>query len=133
MLHIPRAGRLADDENVRELRDFRQRFPRVKIIIAHFGRSFCPVYLSDGLRKLGDASGFFFDTSGVINPRVYDIAFSCINPSTILYGTDMPIFFWHGKREWTRNLVHQPDERTLQLEYQSEAPGCRSTVHDLPV
>jgi predicted TIM-barrel fold metal-dependent hydrolase len=101
MLHIPRAGRLADDENVRELLSFRDRYPHVTIIIAHFGRSFCPVYLSEGLRKLGDVSGFHFDTSGVLNPAVYDIAFSCIDPYTILFGSDMPIFFWHGKREWT--------------------------------
>jgi uncharacterized protein len=112
MLHIPRAGRLADDDNVRELLDFRQRFPRVKIIVAHFGRSFCPMYLSGGLQKLGGGAGFFFDTSGVINPAVYDIAFSRIDPHTILFGTDMPVFFWHGKREWTEttyiNLTSAP-------------------------
>jgi predicted TIM-barrel fold metal-dependent hydrolase len=112
MLHIPRAGRLADDDNVRELKELRQRYPRVTIIIAHFGRSFCPIYLSDGLRKLGDASGFHFDTSGVINPAVYDIAFTRIDPERILFGTDMPTFFWHGKREWTEtsyiNLAREP-------------------------
>ena len=112
MLHIPRAGRLSDADNVRELRELRERYPHVRIVIAHFGRSFCPIYLSEGLRKLGDTAGFYFDTSGVINPAVYDIAFSCIDPSTILFGTDMPIFFWHGRREWTEttyiNLTREP-------------------------
>ena len=112
MLHIPRARRLADDDNVRELLEFRQRYPSVTIIIAHLGRSFCPVYLSEGLRKMGGAAGFFFDCSGVINPEVYDIAFGRIDPSRILFGTDMPTFFWHGRREWTEtaylNLTREP-------------------------
>jgi predicted TIM-barrel fold metal-dependent hydrolase len=58
------------------------------------------------------AAGFFFDCSGVINPKVYDIAFSRIDPSRILFGTDMPTFFWHGRREWTEtayiNLAREP-------------------------
>ena len=101
MLHVPRRGRLADDANVRELLECRQRYPKVTIIVAHFGRSFCPIYLSEGLRKLGDVSGFLFDTSGVINPAVYDVAFDRIDPQNILFGTDMPVFFWHGRREWS--------------------------------
>lgn len=112
VLHIPRPGRLADDDNVRELLELRQRYPRVTIVIAHFGRSFCPVYLSEGLRKMHGAEGFLFDCSGVINPAVYDVAFDSLDPSAILFGTDMPTFFWHGKREWTEtayiNITREP-------------------------
>ncbi len=101
MLHLPRKGRLADDQNVKELLEMRDRYPDITIIIAHLGRSFCPVYLDTGLNKLGDAQGFYFDTSAVINPDVYTIAFDNIPPENILYGSDMPITLWHGKREWT--------------------------------
>jgi hypothetical protein len=101
MLHLPRKGRLADDDNVRELLEARQRYPNVVIIIAHLGRSFCPYYLEEGLDKMGSLDGFYFDTAAVINPAVYDIAFKKIPLERILYGSDMPILFWHGKREWT--------------------------------
>ena len=101
MLHLPRQERLADDVNIRELLDIRQKYPDVKIIIAHFGRCFCPYYLETGLKKFGDAQGFYFDTSDVINPELYDVAFSRIPPEVILYGSDMPITLWHEKREWT--------------------------------
>jgi hypothetical protein len=101
MLHLPRKERLADSLNVRELLEIRQRFPDVTVIIAHFGRSFCPYYLEEGLKKMGGAEGFFFDTSAVLNPAVYDIALNSIDSAKILFGTDMPISLFRGKREWT--------------------------------
>ena len=36
----------------------------------------------------------------MINPDVYDIAFDGIPSGNILYGSDMHVLFWHGKREW---------------------------------
>lgn len=111
MLHLPRRGRIADDDNVRELKEARDKYPDVAIIIAHFGRSFCPIYLEEGLEKLGGADGFYFDNSAIINPAVYDLAFSRIPSERILYGSDMPILFWHGRQEWTereyRNLCRE--------------------------
>jgi len=101
MLHLPRKERFADDSNIHELLTSKDKYPDVTIIIAHFGRSFCHYFLEEGLRKLGDPSHFYFDTAAVINPEVYDIAFTKIPPENILFGSDMPILFWHGKREWT--------------------------------
>jgi predicted TIM-barrel fold metal-dependent hydrolase len=112
LLHLPRKNRIADDDNVRELLEARDKYPDVTIIVAHFGRAFCPIYLEEGLHKLGDVSGFYFDTAAVINPAVYDLAFSRIPIKRILYGSDMPILLWHGKREWTEreyiNLCREP-------------------------
>jgi len=111
VLHLPRQERLADSANVRELLQARQKYPSVAIIVAHFGRSFCPYYLEEGLRQLGGADGFYFDTAAVVNPAVYDVAFSTIPLERILYGSDMPILFWHGRQEWTertyRNLCRE--------------------------
>jgi predicted TIM-barrel fold metal-dependent hydrolase len=101
MLHLPRKERFADEDNIRELHQARQEFPDTRIIVAHLGRSFCPYYLREGLRKIGDVQGFRFDLSGVMNPEVLDIAFTRIPSQNILYGSDMPIFLWHGTREWT--------------------------------
>lgn len=106
MLHLPRRGRIADADNVSELLEARDRYPRAAIIIAHFGRAFCPVFLEEGLKKLGGADGFLFDTTAVINPAVYDLAFSEIPAEAILYGSDMPILFWHGRREWREREYH---------------------------
>jgi predicted TIM-barrel fold metal-dependent hydrolase len=112
MLHLPRAQRIADPDNIGEIKEIRQRYPEVSIIIAHFGRSFCPYYLETGLKLLGtESKGLYFDTAAVINPATYDLAFSRIDPERILFGTDMPILLWHGRRTWTereyRNLCRE--------------------------
>jgi predicted TIM-barrel fold metal-dependent hydrolase len=106
MLHLPRKNRIADADNVRELLEARDRYPDVAIIIAHFGRAFCPVFLEEGLDQLGGPDGFYFDTTAVINPEVYDLAFARIPADRILYGSDMPILFWHGRREWSELQYH---------------------------
>ena len=112
VLHLPRKNRIADEDNIRELLEARNRYPDVTIIVAHFGRAFCPTYLKEGLDQLGNIDGFCFDTSAVINPEVYDLAFSRIPITNILYGSDMPILWWHGKRNWTEreyfNLCREP-------------------------
>lgn len=100
LLHLPRKERLADSNNVRDLLEARAAYPSVTIIIAHFGRSFCPVYLREGLDQLGRAD-FYFDTAAVTNPEVYDVAFDRIPRDRILFGTDMPVLFFHGKQEWS--------------------------------
>jgi predicted TIM-barrel fold metal-dependent hydrolase len=121
LLHLPRRERIADPDNVRELREILERYPRVTVIVAHLGRSFCPYYLREGLRQLGrDAEGLYFDTSAVINPATYELAFDRLDPERILFGTDMPILFWHGRRTWTereyRNLCREPFSWNTQRE-----------------
>jgi len=106
MLHLPRKERLADLNNVRELLEARDKFPNVHIILAHLGRSYCPYFLERGLAELGDPTGFLFDTTAVLNPAVYDIAFDRIPTTNILYGTDLNVFLWHGKREWDEREYH---------------------------
>lgn len=102
VLHLPRKDRLADKNNLRELLTMREHYPDIQIIIAHLGRSFCPIYLERGLDGLGSAvDGFYFDTAAVFNPVVYEIAFRRIRTERILFGTDGPILYWHGKRRWT--------------------------------
>jgi predicted TIM-barrel fold metal-dependent hydrolase len=123
MLHLPRKGRFADDDNIRELDEVRQKYPSVTIILAHFGRSFCPYYLKEGLRKLKEADGFYFDTAAVLNPEVYDVAFSEIAVDKILYGSDMPIPLIHGRRAWTeREYINYSREDFVWNKDSHESP-----------
>jgi predicted TIM-barrel fold metal-dependent hydrolase len=127
MLHLPRAGRIADPDNIRELRDIRNKYQNVTIIIAHFGRAFCPYYLQRGLELLGsDAQGFYFDTAAVINPETYDLAFSHIDAERILFGTDMPILFWHGRRSWTKREYRNLCRESFSWNTRHESPDVEA-------
>lgn len=102
VIHLPRHERFADRDNIRELLEIRQKYPDITIVIAHLGRSFCPYYLREGMDVMGgDINGFYFDTSAVINPDVYKLAFERLDRTRLMYGTDAPILYWHGKRTWT--------------------------------
>ena len=113
VLHLPRKGRIADKDNIRELLELRQQYPDIQIVIAHLGRSFNPCYLEAALEEMKEeAGGFFWDTAAVLNPDVYKTAFEKLPEERILYGTDAPIMLWHGKRRWTYdtyiNLEREP-------------------------
>ncbi|MBQ8732646.1 MAG: amidohydrolase family protein [Oscillospiraceae bacterium] len=112
MLHVPRAGRLPDDRNIRELKELRQKFPDITIIIAHMGRSYCPAHFLEAMEKLGsDVNAFHYDFAAVLNPAVIEAALEHLNHDQIHYGTDLPVFWWHGRRQWTetsyRNLARE--------------------------
>ena len=105
ILHLPRRDRFADRANIRELLEIRQKYPDITIILAHLGRSFCPYYLREGMDIMGDdINGFYFDTSAVINPDVYRLAFEKLDRTRMMFGTDAPILYWHGKRSWTERV-----------------------------
>ena len=113
VIHLPRKDRIADKNNIKELLEMRQKYPDIKIVIAHFGRSFNPIYLNKAIDEMHkDIGGFYFDTAAVLNPDVYELAFTNIPEDNILFGTDAPIMNWHGKRKWTDvtyiNMVREP-------------------------
>lgn len=101
LMHLPRAGRLPAPENVSEIRTILDRYPNVKLVIAHFGRCFNVEYFEQALVALGeDIHRVWFDTAAVLNPAVHHLAFEELDYHKILFGTDFPILLWHGKREW---------------------------------
>jgi len=111
-LHVPRAGRLAHPDNLREVREIRQRYPRIKLVIAHLGRSYTLPHAREGLLPLAGDEGLFFDISAVLNPEVLELALEHLGPQRLLYGTDNPVFYMRGRRQWSgttyRNRTSQP-------------------------
>jgi predicted TIM-barrel fold metal-dependent hydrolase len=102
VLHLPRAGRFADENNVKELKEIAEAFPKLKIIIAHFGRCFNLCYFEKAAALMGDTiHHFWFDTAAVMNPAVHKLAMQILHPERILFGLDMPILLFHGSRRWT--------------------------------
>lgn len=101
LIHLPRAGRLADKSNIDEIRAILDKYRNVKLVIAHFGRCFNHDVFKKALEMLGeDVSRLWFDCAALQNPKVYELAFKKISVSRILYGSDLPIMLWHGTREW---------------------------------
>lgn len=96
-LHIPRAARLADPLNQRQMLELCRRYPGARIIYAHIGRAY---YLSnvvgflDGLRECENA---WLDTAMVNHEGVLEYTFNNFPRDRILFGSDAPIAMLRGK------------------------------------
>ena len=91
MLHIPRPGRLKDAVNLAQMIEIEQRYPGVKLIIAHVGRAYCPEDVGDAFGKLATTSNMMFDFSANTNQTVFEKLIVAVGPKRILFGSDLPI------------------------------------------
>jgi len=99
MLHLPRRGRLADADNIREVLEINDRYPRIKLAVAHIGRAYCLPTAERGLPHFADRPGIYFDTAANLNPDVFAYALEVVGPERILYGSDLPVTLMRGMRE----------------------------------
>lgn len=104
VLHLPRPGRFPDDDNIKELLEIKEKYPDIKLIIAHCGRSYAVNVIKEAHRKLGSMlNEFYYDIAAVLNPAVLRYMLDNVSHDRIMYGTDLPVFLWHGRRRWTDN------------------------------
>jgi len=99
-LHVPKADRLGHPDNIREIREIRRRYPKVVLVIAHLGRSYTEPHALEALPQLADDPGLFFDSSAVLNPASHRVALQHLGPQRVLYGSDNPIFYMRGRRQY---------------------------------
>ena len=98
MLHIPRKERLADPVNIAQLKEISRAYPKIKLIIAHVGRSYCPRFGIEGIPPLRDCENLLFDFSANTNQVVMELLIREVGPKRILFGSDMPITAMRAKR-----------------------------------
>ena len=91
MLHIPRDGRLKDPVNLAQLLEIEERYPAMKVIVAHVGRAYCPEDVGDAFKVLSKTKRLCFDFSANTNERVFGQLIEAIGPKRILFGSDLPI------------------------------------------
>jgi len=99
-LHVPKAARLPHPDNIREVKELRRRYPNVILVIAHLGRCYTEPHAREGIPPLADDEGLYFDISAVLNPATLRIAMREIGLDRLLYGTDNPVFYMRGRRQW---------------------------------
>ncbi|MGQ9632492.1 MAG: GNAT family N-acetyltransferase [bacterium] len=91
MLHIPRDGRLKDPVNLAQMLEIENRYPNVKLIVAHVGRAYCPEDVGDAFEVLAEAEKMMFDLSANTNAENFEKLIRAVGPKRILFGSDMPI------------------------------------------
>lgn len=96
-LHIPRAERLADTVNQKQMVKLCNDYPNTTIIFAHIGRAY---YLKNAIGYLNGIArcpNAYIDTAMVNHEGVLEYAFQKFPRDRIVFGSDAPIAFLRGK------------------------------------
>jgi hypothetical protein len=121
-LHVPKADRLGHPANLREIRELRRRYPNVILVIAHLGRCYTEPHAWEALPALADDPGIYFDTAAVLNPAAHRAALQCFGPRRIIYGSDNPILFMRGRRQYAGRTYVNRTDHPFHFNRQREAP-----------
>ena len=96
-IHIPRKMRLEDPLNRSQMKYLCETYPDIKFIFAHIGRAYykrCAVKYVDEFVRYPNA---YWDTAMINHEGVLQYTFDHFPAERILFGTDAPISFLHGK------------------------------------
>lgn len=126
-LHVPKADRLGHPDNIREIKEIRRRYPHITVVIAHLGRSYTLPHAEEGLLPLANVDGLYFDNSAVLNPQVHELALRVLGPARILYGTDNPVFYMRGRRQWHGRSYVNRTSYPFYFNTEREAPEIEAT------
>jgi predicted TIM-barrel fold metal-dependent hydrolase len=121
-LHVPKRDRLGHPANIAQIKEIRKRYPDVVLVIAHLGRCYTEPHAAEAIPQLAEDTGLYFDVSAVLNPAALRIALTQIGPDRLLYGTDNPVFYMRGRRQWSgREYVNRTDH-DFHFNKEREAP-----------
>ena len=91
VLHISKTDRLKNPTNVKQLMEIEQKYPNVKLIVAHIGRAYSPEDFGNAFDTLKNTKNMLFDFSANVLPMATEKCINAVGTKRIIFGTDMPI------------------------------------------
>lgn len=98
MLHIPRPKRLADPVNYMQMLEIEEKYPNIKLIIAHLGRAYAKEDLGNALDVLKNTKKMMWDFTANTNQYVMEQCLNTFGVDRFMFGSDLPIFRMKAKR-----------------------------------
>jgi uncharacterized protein len=97
LIHLPREERLRSKKNIEEIKSISKRYPNIKIILAHAGRSYCYWDIKDAIGYLKNIKNLYVDTAMINSLSVNKLLMRELGPDRILYGSDLAVAALKGK------------------------------------
>lgn len=98
MLHIPRPGRLKDPVNLAQILEIKERFPHIRLIIAHIGRAYTRGDVGNAFEQLDKVPDLMYDFCANCNEYAITQVLRHAGPKHVMFGTDMPILRMRTRR-----------------------------------
>ncbi len=96
-LHMVRDRALADPMNQATIRRYCERYPNMRLILAHAARGFNPWHTIEGIDSLRGLGNVWFDTSAVTEAGAFEAIVEAMGHQRLLYGSDFYISHLRGR------------------------------------
>lgn len=96
-LHMVRERALADPVNQATIRRYCERYPNLRLILAHAARGFNPWHTIEGIHTLAGLPNVWCDTSAVTEAGAFEVIVETLGHERLLYGTDFHVSHMRGR------------------------------------
>lgn len=91
MLHIPRDGRLKDKVNIAQIMEIEEKYPNIKLIIAHIGRAYSKEDIGNAFDLIGKGKNTYFDFTANLCDDAIKACIEAVGTKKLIFGSDLPI------------------------------------------
>ena len=117
LLHLPRKKRLNSAKNIKEISEILTKYKKLRIILAHAGRSYHIKDILNNLDILNKFDNLFFDLALVTEVSVIEYLIKKVNTNNIFYGSDYPWLLIKGRDVCINDnhyyITHKPYDWSL--------------------
>jgi glutamate-1-semialdehyde 2,1-aminomutase len=82
---------MADPSNQQTIRRYCERYPNMRLILAHAARGFNPHHTIEGIESLRGLTNVWCDTSAVGEAGAFEAIVRTLGVNRLLYGADFPV------------------------------------------
>lgn len=96
-LHMVKSRAVADPANIHWIRSYCERYPRMRLVLAHAARGFQPQHNFEGLPQLTGLDNLYFDCSANCEPMAHAAVLRLMGHRRVMFGTDFPVSHARGR------------------------------------
>lgn len=126
MLHIPRSKRLIDPVNLAQLMEIEEKYPNLKLIVAHIGRAYSVEDLGNAFDILKSTKNMLFDFTANLSDDAIRACIEAVGTKRLLFGSDLPISIMRMYRITEKGVYYNIVPRGLYGDV-SDDPHLRET------
>jgi glutamate-1-semialdehyde 2,1-aminomutase len=96
-LHLVKGRAIADPSNQEQVRYYCEKYPNIKLILAHAARGFNPFHTLEGIRALSGLRNLWCDSSAVTEAGGFEAIIEALGHDHLMWGSDFPVSHLRGR------------------------------------